>query len=117
MFFDELLRADPGAPLAAHSLAVLTAAVRASLLPGIREVLEVLLASGALVRLGDDCYRAEQLSEIRLKLETRVREAGPISVAQFRDLIGTTRKHAVPLLEYFDRLGLTERSGDLRVLK
>jgi hypothetical protein len=32
-------------------------------------------------------------------------------------LIGTSRKYAVPLLEYFDAIGVTIRAGDLRVLK
>lgn len=37
-----------------------------------------------------------------------------ISVPQFKDLIGTTRKHAIPLLEYLDKTGFTERHGDER---
>jgi selenocysteine-specific elongation factor len=37
-------------------------------------------------------------------------------VAEIRDLLGTTRKYAVPLCEYLDRSGLTRREGDLRVL-
>jgi selenocysteine-specific elongation factor len=38
-------------------------------------------------------------------------------MAQFRDLIGLTRKYAVPLLEWFDATGITLRSGDVRVLR
>lgn len=37
-----------------------------------------------------------------------------ISVAEFKELTGTTRKHAIPLLEYLDKNGFTERAGDLR---
>jgi len=36
-------------------------------------------------------------------------------VAGFRDLVGSTRKYALPLLEYFDREKVTLRRGDLRV--
>jgi len=32
-------------------------------------------------------------------------------------LTGTTRKYAVPLLEFFDATGVTIRSGDIRVLR
>ncbi|HXV14792.1 MAG TPA: selenocysteine-specific translation elongation factor [Candidatus Krumholzibacteria bacterium] len=38
-----------------------------------------------------------------------------ISVADFKDALGITRKHAIPLLEYFDRQRLTVRRGDLRL--
>ena len=40
-----------------------------------------------------------------------------ITPSAFRDMIGTTRKYAIPLLEYFDRSGLTVRVGDVRRLK
>lgn len=40
---------------------------------------------------------------------------GTISLAEFRDLVGTTRKYAQPLLEDFDRRRLTRRVGEVRV--
>ena len=36
------------------------------------------------------------------------------SVADFRDALGITRKHAIPLLEWMDAEGITRRDGDLR---
>ena len=39
-----------------------------------------------------------------------------ITVSEFRQLLGTSRKYAVPLLEYLDRIGITYREGDVRVL-
>jgi selenocysteine-specific elongation factor len=54
-------------------------------------------------------------------MRRRVREhlsTGPgATVAEIRDLLVTTRKYAVPICEYLDRIGLTRRVGDLRVLK
>jgi selenocysteine-specific elongation factor len=44
-------------------------------------------------------------------------ERGEMTAASFRDLIGSTRKYTIPLLEYFDRSGLTIRIGDARRLK
>ena len=41
---------------------------------------------------------------------------GEITLAQFRDLIDASRKYALPLLEYFDRQGMTRKVGDVRVL-
>ena len=43
--------------------------------------------------------------------------AGPtMTMAHLRDLLGTTRKYAVPFGEYLDRIGLTRREGDVRKL-
>lgn len=39
------------------------------------------------------------------------------TVSEFRMLVGTTRKYAVPLLTYFDAIGVTKRQGDKRVVK
>ncbi|MDQ6726038.1 MAG: selenocysteine-specific translation elongation factor [Actinomycetota bacterium] len=38
-----------------------------------------------------------------------------VTVAQVRDDLGTTRKHALPLLNHFDATGVTRRRGDLRI--
>ena len=38
-----------------------------------------------------------------------------MTVSEIRDLLGTTRKYAVPFCEYLDRVGVTRREGDLRV--
>jgi selenocysteine-specific elongation factor len=44
-------------------------------------------------------------------------EKGEMTAASFRDLIGSSRKYTIPLLEFFDRDGLTIRIGDIRRLK
>ncbi len=38
-----------------------------------------------------------------------------LGVPQFKDMVGVTRKYAIPLLEYFDREGTTMRSGNVRL--
>lgn len=47
-------------------------------------------------------------------LEAHFLEYGDITAAQFRDLLGTSRKYALALLETFDRKGRTIRVGDVR---
>ena len=37
-------------------------------------------------------------------------------MSELRELIGTSRKFAVPIFEYLDRVGFTKRKGDVRVL-
>ncbi len=46
-----------------------------------------------------------------------VRARGPATVSELRQVLGTTRRVLVPLLERLDRDGLTLRQGDRRVLR
>jgi selenocysteine-specific elongation factor len=56
------------------------------------------------------------LEEIRQTIVARIQERGAITVADLRDTVGTSRKYALALLEYFDGIRLTRRIGDRRVL-
>lgn len=42
--------------------------------------------------------------------------SGDITLAAVRDATGSSRKYALPLLEYFDSKGITRRVGDKRIL-
>jgi selenocysteine-specific elongation factor len=44
-------------------------------------------------------------------------EAGVVTAAQFRDRLGNGRKVAIQVLEYFDRVGLTIRTGEARQVR
>jgi len=46
-----------------------------------------------------------------------LQEQGSASVAEVRDLLQTSRRYALALLEYFDQQHLTRRVGDMRVLR
>lgn len=61
-------------------------------------------------------FHAMALTKLKELVRTHVTRNGPMSVAQFRDMSGTTRKYAVPLLEYFDAIHFTKRTGDVRVV-
>jgi selenocysteine-specific elongation factor len=113
-FFDAVLAGDPQRPNAPVARGALAAAMRSAGLPGLDLAFDTLLASDALVPVGDDLYRNEQIAAIRAALERELRERGRVTVAQFRDAIGTSRKYAVPLLEFFDASGVTVRDGDNR---
>jgi selenocysteine-specific elongation factor len=84
----------------------------------INDIVEAMRSTGELVRLDDGLVFAPQaLAEIESKMVSFLKERGEMGVGDFRDLVGTTRKYAVPLLNYFDGRGLTERQGDVRVLR
>ncbi|MBI4532142.1 MAG: selenocysteine-specific translation elongation factor [Candidatus Latescibacteria bacterium] len=86
--------------------------------PGdVQTVTEAMLMLGDIVKIDETVYlHAETVTETRQKLIDYLRQARQITVSEFRELVGTTRKYALPLLNYFDRIGLTERHGDVRTL-
>ena len=82
------------------------------------EVLRFLAASGVLVPLGDGYAIGGAAYEVARDVAlTECRASGEITLARFRDLVGTGRRDAQLLLERFDADGLTRRVGDARVLR
>ena len=114
--FDELVPSAP-ASFVPVPFAGVAAAVKRSPIEGVGAALDTLLALGAFVRVGDDCYRGSQIAAIRARVETYLRGHHRMTAAEFRDLLGTSRKYAVPLLEWLDANGVTVRDGDFRTLR
>jgi selenocysteine-specific elongation factor len=115
-FFDCAFADQGDTPPAPLRLADLLARIKSSPVPELREAFATLVASGTLVKVGDFVYLGSRLAAIRAQLESALRQQHSLTVAQFRTLTGTTRKYAVPLLEFFDAAGVTQRAGDFRVL-
>jgi selenocysteine-specific elongation factor len=114
-FFDELVPAQPG-DLVPVDFASTGLVVRRSKVPGVQAAFDARLGTGELVRVGEHLYGGSQIAEIRRRLEGTLATEGALTAARFRDLVGSSRKYAVPLLEYFDRIGVTVRDGDQRRL-
>ncbi|MFN2449649.1 MAG: selenocysteine-specific translation elongation factor [Candidatus Baltobacteraceae bacterium] len=116
-FFDSIVAGDAANPMVPVPLAAAVAAVKQSRIGGVAKAFDTLLAKGALVKVNEDLYRGSQIAAIRARMQAFLRENDRMTMAQFRDLIGTSRKFAVPLLEWFDARGVTVRSGDYRMLR
>ncbi len=83
-----------------------------------RNALQILIDEGALLRLKDNIiYHRGALSEAENLLRAHLSRSHEITAGEFRDMLGITRKHAIPLLEYFDTSRITLRVGDKRVLR
>ena len=61
-------------------------------------------------------FHRQALERARDILESFLREQGRLESVKFKYLLDTTRKFAIPLLDYFDRIGVTRRSGHTRYL-
>lgn len=116
-FFETHVPVDPSQPFLPASFDAVAAAAKATPIEGLPRALETLLVRGVLVRVGESLYRGSQIEAIHGKLEAFIGEHGRIAMAEFRNLLGTSRKFAVPLLEWFDGRAITVRSGDYRMLR
>jgi selenocysteine-specific elongation factor len=73
---------------------------------------------GRLVRLGEGtAVSPDAYAHAREQLVAELESAKSITLARFRDLLGTSRRTSQLLLERFDADGLTRRIGDERILR
>jgi selenocysteine-specific elongation factor len=81
-----------------------------------RSELRELVRRGLVVER-DGCYFAPEAMDEAARRVAQLLAATPdgVTVAQVRDALGTTRKHALPLLAHLDATGVTRRRGDVRV--
>jgi selenocysteine-specific elongation factor len=82
------------------------------------ELFQVLVEARKLVRVKESLYfHAQALDAIQDKLVTMLRERKEIGPGDIKDLLGISRKYAIPLLEFFDSRRVTTRVGERRVLR
>jgi selenocysteine-specific elongation factor len=82
-----------------------------------RAVWEALLDHGTIVRVADGVFfHRTALEAVADLVREHLATQGAMTASVFRDLIGSSRKYAVPLLEYLDATRVTRRVGDERVL-
>jgi selenocysteine-specific elongation factor len=79
-------------------------------------LLRSLADAGDIVRIENFYLSRTRADEARTRVRALITDSGPATVAQIRDLLGTTRKYAVPLCEWLDSTGATVRRGDVRAL-
>jgi selenocysteine-specific elongation factor len=80
-------------------------------------ILGLLASEGSAVRINDSLYLGKAAFEKMIALlKKHYGEKTDMTVAEFRDLLGTTRKYALPYLEYLDSNNITMRVGDVRKL-
>lgn len=83
----------------------------------VRSLIALAVSDGELVEVGAGMFlHAEVERQVRAELRGAFETQPELTVSEIKDLLGTTRKYAVPLCEYLDRIGFTARAGDRRRL-
>ena len=82
-----------------------------------RELIDAAVRTGRLVAVSDEVVLTPGFAS-RAEEVARREAAAPegLTVSRFRELLGTTRKYALPILEWFDARRITRRQGDVRRL-
>jgi len=82
-----------------------------------QKLVTLLLRDRVLVKLADNLvFHHSALQGLRQTMTQYKIQSPKIDVGRFKDLIGVSRKYAIPLLEYLDRERVTRRVGDERVI-
>jgi selenocysteine-specific elongation factor len=82
-----------------------------------QEIWDALIDNGVVVRISADVFLHRQAVDQAIeRVRAYLKEHGQMTAAQFRDMLGTSRKYAVPLMEYLDAQRVTRRLGDVREL-
>ncbi len=109
----EAIRSGGISPPDAADLAAL-AGPRAAVVP---DLLALLRDEQRVAEIGPSLFLDFDVdAEMREKVRQQLADGSTLTMAGLRDLLGTTRKYAVPIGEYLDRIGLTRREGDVRRL-
>ena len=109
-----LLGTTPWSP---PDLADLTAASGAAK-PAVVDMLRVMERNRTVVRASPDVYfLRDAVDRVKATLKERLPPRGTVTPAALRDLLQTSRKYVIPLLELLDREGVTIRIGDTRRLR
>jgi selenocysteine-specific elongation factor len=83
----------------------------------IQMVYNALINMGYLVRLEDDIVFTKDAYDQAIQgVKKHIAEKGFIQLGEFRDLLGTSRKYAMALLDNFDQQKITKRVEDKRIL-
>jgi selenocysteine-specific elongation factor len=83
-----------------------------------REVFDVLVETGVLIQADEKVFFHQQtIDKARELIIQHIRSHGKLTLSDCRNLLQTSRKYMLPILYYFDEIGVTLRIGDDRVLR
>ena len=78
----------------------------------VEDIILILMDEDFVVKIADDIYTLKTLiDQAKEVIQARLKENPLITIAEVRDLLGTSRKSAKPILEYMDSIKVTKKNG------
>jgi len=86
-------------------------------IPQLMQMMFILKDQGKSVEIERELwYHVDHINALERELRKFFKTNSSMGVSDFKSLTNTTRKHAIPLLEHFDKRQITKRDGNLRIL-
>jgi selenocysteine-specific elongation factor len=83
-----------------------------------QQALKFLIEQGDIVEISDEIILLrDAFDQMRATVSAFISANGATTASQLREKLGTSRRVVIPFLEYLDRIGVTQRVGDLRKLR
>jgi len=83
---------------------------------GFGQVLEAMINEGRLIKLSDQIlYHAEVYERALAAVRAYAAQHGQVTLGETRDLLGSSRKYTLALLEYWDRKNICKKQGEARI--
>lgn len=83
----------------------------------VNELLRLFAEDGVIAWVNDEfIFSTDVVNEIAQLLRDSASGDRTIDVSRFKELTGLSRKYSIPLLEYFDRMNITRRYGERRII-
>ena len=80
-----------------------------------KQVVESLVSGGGLVMLTPQlCIHREVYTDVCRRTAEHFAGSQELTLAEFRDMLSTSRKYALAVLEYYDKNKILKKDGDLR---
>ncbi|MDY7031770.1 MAG: selenocysteine-specific translation elongation factor [Thermodesulfobacteriota bacterium] len=84
----------------------------------VKSILEMLVEKGTLVKIKEEFFfHSDAIAKLKEDLVAFLRENKEVTISQFKDITQSSRKYSTPLIEYFDKIRVTIRVGDKRILR
>ena len=83
-----------------------------------RRILRLLTEHGRLIEVAEEMvFHRDAVEQAKERLVAHIQREGKLESVKFKYMLDTTRKYALPLLDYFDKIGVTLRVHNTRYLK
>lgn len=81
----------------------------------LNDLLKLLVERGLAVRVTPEMFVMRSAEERARETIRALSSSGPVPPGDFRQALGLSRKHLIPLLEHMDRVGVTRRTPEGRI--
>jgi len=84
----------------------------------ISNLIQIMIREGGLIRVSTDLnFSRNTIEKLSEEYSHLLLKKGKVTVADFKEMTGLSRKHSIPLMEYFDLIKLTLWVGDYRIMR